>query len=269
MSIQATCTCGGAFKLKSELAGKRVKCPECGETFTVPESGAHSPGGGQVSGAAHKGREKIAVSCQCGRNFKAPSKLAGKQVACPACQAPLTIPPAEPALSEPEDPLGHIAFDEDNPFGDLGDIAVEPLMGELPVTAQQLPPSRPEERSPTRATNEVDGQVIALVSYLSLIGWCFAMYLHSKNSTKSSLAAFHLRQSLGITAAFFLFTAVSSVASVIPVLGLAVLLVGLILNLVLFFHWIYGLIAAARGVEDYLVPTVGDWSEELFGNLIP
>ena len=197
MSIQATCTCGGTFKLKSELAGKRVKCPECGGAFTVPESGAHSSGhvdspddsprGGQISAAAHKGGEKIAVSCQCGRSFKAPSKLAGKQVACPACQAPLTIPPAEPALSEPalsepEDPLGHIEFDEDNPFGDMGDIAVEPLMGGLPAaTTPQLPPSQPVERPPTRAANAVDGQVIALVSYFSLLGWCIAICLHSQS----------------------------------------------------------------------------------------
>jgi hypothetical protein len=46
-------------------------------------------------------------------------------------------------------------------------------------------------------------------------------------------------------------------------------MVGLILNLVLSVHWIYGLIAAARGLEDYLVPSVGAWSEEAFENLIP
>lgn len=205
MSIQATCTCGGTFKVKSELAGKRVKCPECGGAFTVPESGAHAPGHDDSPRSAHKVGEKTAVSCQCGCSFKAPSKLAGKRVACPSCQAPLTIPPAAPALSEPEDPLGHIAFDEDNPFGDLVDNGVEPLMGELPVTAQQLPPSRPVERPPQRAANTVDGKVIAIVSYLSLLGWCIAICLHSQSATKSSLAAFHLRQSLGITAAFFVY----------------------------------------------------------------
>ena len=40
MPISVTCdNCGKALKVKDEWAGKRAKCPQCGNTFTVP---AHS-----------------------------------------------------------------------------------------------------------------------------------------------------------------------------------------------------------------------------------
>ena len=33
MAIPVQCQCGQRFKAKSELAGKRVKCPKCGEGY--------------------------------------------------------------------------------------------------------------------------------------------------------------------------------------------------------------------------------------------
>lgn len=36
MSIRAECpACGASYKLRDELAGKRVRCKECGDTFAV------------------------------------------------------------------------------------------------------------------------------------------------------------------------------------------------------------------------------------------
>ena len=37
---------------------------------------------------------EIPVSCSCGKTFKAKSTLAGKTVACPHCQSPISIPAA-------------------------------------------------------------------------------------------------------------------------------------------------------------------------------
>jgi hypothetical protein len=37
MAIKATCGCGAAFTAPMELAGKRVKCPKCGQAFVVPD----------------------------------------------------------------------------------------------------------------------------------------------------------------------------------------------------------------------------------------
>lgn len=38
-SIRVACTCGKAFAAKAELAGKRVKCPGCGEAIAIPANG--------------------------------------------------------------------------------------------------------------------------------------------------------------------------------------------------------------------------------------
>lgn len=46
----------------------------------------------------------IAVGCQCGQRFAAPDHLAGKQVKCPKCGSPLSIPSGNPAATAPPQP---------------------------------------------------------------------------------------------------------------------------------------------------------------------
>jgi RsiW-degrading membrane proteinase PrsW (M82 family) len=36
MAIEVSCDCGGRFRAKDELAGRRVKCPKCGAALTIP-----------------------------------------------------------------------------------------------------------------------------------------------------------------------------------------------------------------------------------------
>jgi hypothetical protein len=36
MAIHATCSCGARFRAKPEHAGKRAKCPSCGQSLTIP-----------------------------------------------------------------------------------------------------------------------------------------------------------------------------------------------------------------------------------------
>ncbi len=36
MPIALTCDCGRALRVKDELAGKKIRCPECKSTLTVP-----------------------------------------------------------------------------------------------------------------------------------------------------------------------------------------------------------------------------------------
>jgi hypothetical protein len=48
MPVTATCRCGGSFALKDEYAGKRVKCPKCGETVQVGAAEAPRPKAGGV-----------------------------------------------------------------------------------------------------------------------------------------------------------------------------------------------------------------------------
>lgn len=36
MPIKVSCDCGQRFRAKKELAGKRLKCPNCGRPLEVP-----------------------------------------------------------------------------------------------------------------------------------------------------------------------------------------------------------------------------------------
>jgi len=103
----------------------------------------------------------------------------------------------------------------------------------------------------------VDPKVIAILAYVTFIGWIVALVLNS--SKKSELATFHLRQSLGI----ILLALVSGFAFIVPLLGWLVGWAGYILTFVL---WIIGLISAVNG-EQKEVPVLGDKFQEWFKGL--
>ena len=97
-----------------------------------------------------------------------------------------------------------------------------------------------------------DGKTIAIISYITLIGWIIALVMHQSN--KTSLGAFHIRQMLGL----MLFSLAISIVG--QVTGLALVL--WVLNLVLLVLWVLGLVGAIQG-EEKEVPLVGslfhDW----------
>ncbi len=91
------------------------------------------------------------------------------------------------------------------------------------------------------------GKTVAIVSYLTLIGWIIALVLHLGN--KTALGAFHLRQMLGLMLTALIF-------SVIPV-------VGWMLMLALLLFWALGLVSAIQGQKKPL-PLIGDIYQQLF-----
>lgn len=78
MTISAICACGAKLEAKEELAGKRVKCPKCASTLTVPNGSAAVT--------------SIRAACQCGQAFQAKATLAGRSVKCPSCGQALVVP---------------------------------------------------------------------------------------------------------------------------------------------------------------------------------
>jgi len=92
-----------------------------------------------------------------------------------------------------------------------------------------------------------DGKVVAILSYITLIGWIIAIIMNS--SKKTSLGSFHLRQALIIMIA-------GIVVSWIPVIGW-------ILSLILFVFWIIGLVAAIQGKEKE-IPIIGSLAQKWF-----
>ena len=98
---------------------------------------------------------------------------------------------------------------------------------------------------------KVDGKTIAIISYLSIIGWVVALLLHGNNPT--SFAAFHLRQTLGLLLTWVLL-------SFIPI-------VGWILALPVLVLWAFGLYYAFDH-QCKPVPVIGNFFEQSFNSLI-
>jgi len=95
-----------------------------------------------------------------------------------------------------------------------------------------------------------DARTIAIVSYITVVGWVIALLLHQNH--KTSLGAFHLRQTLGL----YLTGLVISFLYYIPFFGW-------ILSLVLLVFWVIGLINAAQG-EEKPIPLIGEFYQSLF-----
>lgn len=104
-----------------------------------------------------------------------------------------------------------------------------------------------------------NAKTIAIVSYITLIGWLIAFIMHGNEQNKSSLAGFHLRQSLGILLTGVAAWIVIIIMMFIPFLGW---LINLALLIGLLVIWIMGLVAAANG-EEKPVPVVGNFYQDL------
>ncbi|HVW12660.1 MAG TPA: hypothetical protein VHB54_02490 [Mucilaginibacter sp.] len=123
----------------------------------------------------------------------------------------------------------------------------------------------PENNISTTADN---GKNVAIVSYLSIIGWLIA-YFAMHNDKKTELGSYHLRQTL----LFYIFSfGVYIVWSVIVTalifsLSLGLASIALLLNWViyigLFVLWIIGFIGAING-EKKPIPLIGDKAQTMF-----
>jgi uncharacterized membrane protein len=134
-------------------------------------------------------------------------------------------------------------------------------------TTQNPPPSSPSS-IPPQATGE--DKTVAIVSYLTLIGFIVAVILHS--SKKTALGTFHLRQTLGL----FLTAIVSMMAlwivffiiAFIPIVHFILILaplVSLCLWVAFFVLWLMGLISAINGQQKPM-PILGETYQKWFGN---
>jgi uncharacterized membrane protein len=104
-----------------------------------------------------------------------------------------------------------------------------------------------------------EDKTVAIVSYLTLIGFIVAVVLHG--SKKTRLGAFHLRQSLGLMIASVALMIVSMVFAIVPIIGW---LFSMCAWLALFVLWVLGLVAAANG-EQKPVPLIGEHMQKWFG----
>jgi uncharacterized membrane protein len=109
-------------------------------------------------------------------------------------------------------------------------------------------------------TSTMDGKSIAIISYLTIIGWIIAYVMHGNN--KSQLGIFHLRQSLFLMLSGFSIAIAQWIFFLIPIIGWIISILLYFVLLGLFVLWIIGLIAAING-EEKQVPVLGAKAQQL------
>ena len=107
---------------------------------------------------------------------------------------------------------------------------------------------------PAQESSGMDPKTVAIISYLTLIGFIIALVINSSN--KSSFASFHIRQMLGLVATSFAL----SICNFVPILGQIVWIVG---TIILFVLWIIGFMGALNN-EEKVVPILGEKFQEWF-----
>ena len=75
-NIYFICPCGKHLAVDDAGAGKKLKCPDCGATVTVPIPNVH-------------------WKCSCGSIMLAPDYLSGKTVKCYECKTKHQVPVAD------------------------------------------------------------------------------------------------------------------------------------------------------------------------------
>lgn len=122
------------------------------------------------------------------------------------------------------------------------------------------PPPPPPAPSYTSELPASEDKTVAIVSYLTLIGFIVAVVLHGNK--KTALGTYHLRQTLGLLVTAVAVWVVSMMLVVIPILGQVTMLV---LWVGLFALWLIGFIAAANG-QRKPVPVLGEHYQKWFGS---
>lgn len=99
------------------------------------------------------------------------------------------------------------------------------------------------------------GKTIAIISYLTLVGFIVALVMN--NTTKSKFATFHLRQSFGV----LVMTVGASLLRSIGVFGFG--MVGRLLFIVVMVFYVLGIVSAIQNEEKPL-PVFGSYFQEWF-----
>ena len=85
-------------------------------------------------------------------------------------------------------------------------------------------------------------RALAVLSYMTIIGWLIALVLYGKD--RSVYVRFHLRQSLGLFVSAMLLTFVP--------------LIGWLIVVLLIIAWFYGVYSAITG-HKFSIPMIGDF----------
>ena len=117
--------------------------------------------------------------------------------------------------------------------------------------------------TPAPAATAKEDSTVALLAYITIIGFIIAIVMHS--SKKTALGAFHLRQMLGLVVTGFVIWIPCAIISMIPMVNLIMVLLGPAILIAMFVFWVMGFIAAING-QQKPVPLVGEYYQKWFAN---
>jgi hypothetical protein len=207
MSITISCSCGKPLRAPDQLAGRRVKCPACNRSLSIPGAAAASigvdaptPRPGQTLP-----RDIVHFRCACGKGMRALAIYAGRLARCSACGENVIIPgpdgnavrrfPADTKTPVPRKPSPPPDEEDDIPEAEaLSDVeeieqveeADEP---EEVEAADEEPEERPVKRRPKKKNKGGESHIllwICLTLFLLLsIGACAAGIWWLMNSANS------------------------------------------------------------------------------------
>jgi len=117
--------------------------------------------------------------------------------------------------------------------------------------------------TPPPATPATEDRTVAILTYVTIIGFIIAIVMHS--SKKTALGSFHLRQGLGLFLTGLVIWIPCAIISFIPFVNFIMIIVWPAVWIGLIVLWIMGLIAAVNGQQKPM-PVVGEQYQKWFAN---
>jgi uncharacterized membrane protein len=119
----------------------------------------------------------------------------------------------------------------------------------------------PVGQTPNNVGTADNGKTVALLSYITIIGWVIAFVMNS--SQKTALGAYHLRQTIFLFIIGLCLYILQIFLLFIPFIGWIISILLIFGGIGLFILWLIGLIAAVNG-EQKPMPLIGKKAQELF-----
>ncbi|HRH37587.1 MAG TPA: hypothetical protein PK760_04550 [Flavobacteriales bacterium] len=119
-----------------------------------------------------------------------------------------------------------------------------------------------EQNTASQPPAQGEDKTVAIVAYLSLIGFIIALILHGQK--KTALGSYHLRQTLGILICGFALGIANFILIWIPIIGWLAIAGGFVCIIIM---WLMGIIAAANGeMKPTLIlgPKFQEWFKNTF-----
>lgn len=111
-----------------------------------------------------------------------------------------------------------------------------------------------------------NAKTIAVISYITLIGWIVAIIMHNNDQHKTEFASFHIRQSLGLILSWICIPLIGLFVSFVPFVGWFFGIASVVVYVGVFVLWILGLMSAINN-EQREVPLLGSIYQKILKDI--